>query len=187
MPNQTRPALSPALSPEEFRAWYWLKSELVEFCRSQKLQTGSSKRELEGRILGRLSGKAVVENKALRSKPTTMPAYFTMETVIGRGWRCNPPLGAFFREALGNGFHFNAETRDFIHNGEGKTLAEAAICYQNSVAPGRKKSVIPQQLEYNRHFREYFAQNPGATLEEATAAWWATRNARRNPASVGVP
>ena len=157
MLKPSRPNLLPALSPEEFLAWYWLKSELVKFCRSQKLSTAGSKRDLEARILARLSGKALVEIKALRSKLTTMPAHFTMETVIGKGWRCNPSLGAFFRQALGNGFHFNAETRDFIHNGEGKTLAEAAICYQNSVAPGRKKSVIPQQLEYNRHFREYFA------------------------------
>jgi hypothetical protein len=159
----------------------------MEFCRSQKLSTLGLKCDLEGRILARLSGKAAVELPAAKRKATVMPVHFAMETVIGKGWRCNPALGAFFRQALGNGFHFNAATREFIHNGEGRTIAEAAICYQNSVAPGRKKSIIPAQLEYNRHFREYFAQNPGATREEAIAAWWTRRNARRPRAPLGVP
>ena len=108
-----------------------------------------------------------------------MPREFTLDTVIGTGWRCGPALGRFMRQELGAGFHFNAETRDFIHNGRGRTLAEAAICYQNSVMPGREQPTIPEQLEYNRHFREYFATHPGATRDEAIAAWWVKRCARQ--------
>ena len=85
-----------------------------------------------------------------------MPKDFSLDTVIGEGWRCGPKLGAFLREVVGGGFHFNAETRDFIHNGAGKTLADAAIRYRESVRPGRTKSKIPEQLEYNRQFREFF-------------------------------
>lgn len=100
-----------------------------------------------------------------------------MNTIIGEGWRCGPALGQFFRQELGNGFRFNAAVRDFIHNGSGKTLAEAAQCYRDSTKPGRK-SAIPPQLEYNRHFRDYFAKHPGASREQAIAAWWAKRNKR---------
>ena len=71
--------------------------------------------------------------------------------------------------------------RDFIHHQPGRTLAEAAICYQQSVRPGRKKAAIPEQLEYNRHFREYFQQNPDASRRDAIAAWWVKRGARRDP------
>jgi hypothetical protein len=74
---------------------------------------------------------------------TRMPTHFTMDTIIGEGWRCNPSLGAFFKQNLGPGFHFNAPTRDFIHTKPGKTLADSAICYQTSVRPGEKKPPIP--------------------------------------------
>ena len=109
-----------------------------------------------------------------------MPTHFTLETTIGQGWRCGPALGALFRQTLGNSFHFNAEMRDFIHQQAGRTLRDAALCYQQSVRSGRRTSAIPEQLEYNRHFREYFRENPGASREAAIAAWWVKRAARRD-------
>jgi hypothetical protein len=108
-----------------------------------------------------------------------MPTQFALDTVIGEGWRCGPALGAFFRSVAGKSFHFNAEMRDFIHNGAGKTLSEAVVCYLESMRRGRKKPVIPEQLEYNRHFRAYFEQHPRATRADAIAAWWAKRTQRR--------
>lgn len=179
MPPPSRPDLTDSLTSEDFRAWYWLKEELVAFARKHGISTTGLKREIEARIAAHLDG-AIPSRRAITPKrPGRMPSDFTLDTVIGEGWRCGPALGRFFREQLGNGFHFNAETRDFIHNGSGKTLAEAAICYQNSIMPGRERPAIPEQLQYNRHFREYFATHPGATREQAISAWWEKRGSRR--------
>ena len=90
-----------------------------------------------------------------------------------------PTLSLYFRSVLGNGFHFNAAMRNFIHNGAGHTLAEAAICYLASVQPTSQKRCIPKQLAYNQHFRDFFAAHPGANCEQAVAAWWEKRS-RRN-------
>jgi hypothetical protein len=181
MEKINRPGLRASLPVDEFRAWYWLKEELVGFCRFQRLPTSGSKRELEARIHAFLSGASVARLAAAKRRAGRMPRTFTMETVIGEGWRCGPALGAFFRQVVGKGFHFNADTRAFIHNGAGKTLGDVALCYQNSVRPGRAKSEIPEQLEYNRHFREYFEQHPEATREDAITAWWAKRTTRKRP------
>ena len=145
----------------DFRSWYWLKAELVIFCRILGLSTTGTKLDLEDKIRTYLSG-STLKAAAKRRRAGEMPTAFTPETVIGPGWRCNPVLGAYFRNTLGAGFHFNAVMRQFIHlDGVGRTLADAAICYRVSTMPGSPKSLIPPQLKYNQHFREFFSAHPG--------------------------
>jgi len=106
-----------------------------------------------------------------------MPERFTLSSRIGEGWRCSQALREFFREHTGASFRFNAALRDFIHDGAGRTLAEALAHYESSLtAPAPE---IGEQFEYNRHTREFFAANPGATREQAIDAWWKKRGARR--------
>ena len=45
-----RPELSGDISAEVFRNYYYLKEELVKFCRKYGLQTTGSKQELTDRI-----------------------------------------------------------------------------------------------------------------------------------------
>jgi hypothetical protein len=176
-----RPPLSASLTAQDFASWYWLKEELVAFCREHEISPSGSKLQLQSRITDYLGGKHPIKRPTLQRSATRMPAIFTMDTIIGEGWRCNPSLGAFFRKTLGPGFHFNAPTRDFIHHKAGKTLADAAICYQTSVRPGKKKTPIPQQLEYNQHFRDFFRDNPGSSRQQAIDAWWIKRGKRKDP------
>ena len=174
-----RPSLTPATSTEEFRAWYWLKEELVAFCRAHDLSSAGLKREIEARICAYLSGNEDRRPRVQPRRDGVMPQEFTPQTVIGKGWRCSPALGAFFRSVVGRSFRFNGPMRAFIHAAEGSTLADAAIVYQNSVRPGAPKRPIAEQLEYNRHFREFFRDHPGASRDAAIAAWWIKRSSRR--------
>ena len=175
-----RPALNAQLSADEFRHWYWLKEELVVFCRLQGLSTSGLKREIEGRVAACLAEGRVPSRprggEVVARRTGKMPERFSMHSVIGEGWRCGPALGKFLRSELGDGFRFNAEVREFIHHGVGRPLGEVAAVYRESA--GRRRA-IPEQLEYNRHFREYFHANPGATREAAIAAWWKKRGKRR--------
>jgi SAP domain-containing new25/Domain of unknown function (DUF6434) len=176
--TETRPNRAHPLTLSEFAGWYWLKEELVVICRMYSLSTVGSKLELEDRIRRYLSGVAPVPALTRRSTGK-MPAAFTEKSVIGKGWRCNPALGAYLREVCGKGFRFNAAMRDFIHNGEGRTLAEAVICCRASIQPSAPKPPIARQLEYNQHFRDFFASQSGATRRQAIDAWWEKRS-RRN-------
>ena len=168
-----RPPLDLNISTEDFQAFYWLKEELLAFCRTQGLPTSGSKQALSERIVYFLNTGSVPAPKPAAKQRTSarMPETFTRETVISPGWRCSQTLRTFFLQEVGPQFHFNGVMRDFIKEGEGRTLGEAIAAWEaDRSAPKAEKEIAPQ-FEYNRHFREYFKTHPGATREEAIAAW----------------
>jgi hypothetical protein len=95
----------------------------------------------------------------------------------GEGWRCSQALRQFFQRHCGPSFRFNGPLREFIHNGAGRTLADALAHYEQSRRAGPR--TIDPQFEYNRHTREFFAENPGATRQQAIDVWWEKRGARK--------
>jgi hypothetical protein len=174
-----RPEITQISSAEEFLRWYWLKEELILFCRQRKLSTVGQKPEIAARIVAYLNGDALPASTK-KSARGEMPSTFTKDTVIGTGWRYNPSLGKFFRDQCGSTFRFNAAMRTFIHNGSGKTLSQAIQCYRESVTKNAPKQEIIPQNEYNRHSREYSEQNPKASRQEILAAWWNKRSRPKN-------
>jgi len=169
-----RPALSKALAAAEFKSWYWLKSELQAFCRSQGIGTGGSKEELTARIVAHLSSEVQRPTRRVkRVAATQMPAEFAIETVIGDGWRFTRALRRFFEFHIGKSFRFNEPLRTFIKTGAGHTLGEALALYRKSLAVGPRP--IAKQFEYNSHMREYRRLNPKSTHAEAVSAWWVKR------------
>jgi hypothetical protein len=170
----SRPTLNSTLSTEEFLRWYWLKSELLQFCRKASLQTTGSKPELTARIAIFLAGETPERSVELR-RNAVMPSGFSLNTIIEEGWRCSPALGAFFRKEAGKGFRFNLATRNFIHTKAGYTLEDAVNCYKHSVQPGATKQPIIPQNQYNQHTRDYYQANPKATRTEVINAWKSRR------------
>ncbi|MBN1887932.1 MAG: hypothetical protein JW850_08065 [Thermoflexales bacterium] len=172
----TRPKLTEHTTVDDFVSFYWLKEELVGFCREHGLSTVGSKQNLSIRIRQFLeTGQPSVETSHKYATRTArradMPHTFTRQSVIGPGWRCSQELRAFFEQEIGALFHFDEVMRDFIHHGVGKTLHEAIVAWEaDRRNPERKKEIAPQ-FEYNRHIREYFSLHPGATLAEAIQAW----------------
>jgi len=176
----TRPTEIEGLSGDDFVAYYWLKAELVAFCRASGLSTSGSKQQLTERIKLFLdTGKIARPKRTLRSsKSAAMPATISRETVIGSGWRCNQALRSFFEAEIGPLFHFNQFMRDFIKQyGVGQTLQAAIDGWHLSK---QERSKIAPQFEYNRHFREYFANNPNATRDDAIRAWNEKKGQRKS-------
>ena len=170
-----RPLLTRRLSATEFARWYWLKTELVAFCHELRISGVGSKPEINARISASLAGASAPARTPRRARGE-MPVAFRTDTFIGAGWSCNPALGAFFRAQCGNAFRFNAAVRAFIHTQEGQPLSAAIDCYRASVAPGAPRQALAAQLEYNRHTRDYYRNNPGATPGEVVAAWRVRRS-----------
>ena len=170
-----RPELNDALSAAEFGRWYWLKSELVAFCRQRGLSCQGGKQEIARRIEAALSGQATacLQGPRSRAPSAPMPERLEPSTVIGRHWRLSRSLRVYFEGVHGPGFHFNEALRQFLAQGCGRTLAEASEHYRQSLQ--QPKGSIARQFEYNRHTREFFATHPGATRQQAIASWWAKR------------
>jgi hypothetical protein len=165
------PSLHKEISIDDFDRGYWLKRELIEFCRTYKLPTSGSKSELTQRIRRFLQSGEILKPLPRQSRNGRMPETFRRDSVIGSGWRCSQQLRAFFEVEIGAHFHFDATMRDFIKHGEGKTLQEAIDAWHQAQHAPKIETEIAPQFEYNRHIREYFKHHPGATLQDAIAAW----------------
>lgn len=176
--SDLRPDLTPDLAADDFRAFYWLKEELLQFCREQSIGSQGSKQELAERIAHFLE-TGEKKSSVAKSQHRKMPASFTADTIIEVGWRCSEDLRAFFEAEIGSHFHFNQLMRDFIKQEHGKTLREAMQAWQsNHAAP--VKTAIASQFEYNQHTRDYYEKNPDATRAEVIASWKALRAQRRS-------
>ncbi len=177
----SRPILNAQISAADFRAFYWLKSELVVFCQKYGLSTAGSKAAITERIVVYLAtGEMRRTRVKQRARNGKMPAQFSRDTGIGPNWRCSQELRAFFVAEIGPQFHFNGVMRDFIkQDGVGKTLQDAIdACHQEKRKP-RAETEIASQFEYNRHVREFFKENPGKTLQDAIAAWYEKKAKRK--------
>lgn len=168
-----RPKLSSSLSPIEFARWYWLKTELAEFCRANLISAAGSKQELTCRIDSLLKGQLPLATVTSKKRYGAMPKQFELSSIIGTGWRCSQELRAFFESQVGESFHFNETVRDFISNRAGSSLEQVIEHYKKSLNEPRKP--ISEQFEYNRHIRDFHESNPGASRAEAIAAWWSKR------------
>ena len=177
-----RPPLHSNISAEDFQAFYWLKEELLGFCRTHDLPTSGSKQVLTERIIFFLTtGSVPVQKPAVKRRAAAkMPEQFTRDMVIGPGWRCSQALRFFFLQEIGPQFHFNGVMRDFIRDGVGRTLGEAMDAWEADHSQPKIEKEIAPQFEYNRHFREYFKSHHGAIREEAIAAWKVKRAQRKD-------
>ena len=169
MTNQ-RPPFSKSLSADEFLSWYWLKSELVDACRTCGLSRAGQKPDLTLRIAAFLQGNPIPPIKA-RQINQQMPRSFSLSMTIQPGWRCSQDLRKFFMEHCGLTFRFNGVVRDMIFNQPGKTLGEVVDAYNKSLLDPKGSTQIIAQNQFNQFLRDFFNENPKATREKALEEW----------------
>lgn len=180
----SRPPLTPQISVSNFQACYWLKEELVAFCRAVGLSTAGTKQELAARICDYLQQKPITPASRAPKPRGKMPTPLTRATVIDATFRCSQELRRFFEAEIGPNFHFDAFMRDLVKNGQGKTLEQAINAWHAHQQTPKTETEIEAQFEYNRHISQFFKDNPGKTFQDAVAAWKA-KKALRNSGNNG--
>lgn len=167
-----RPMLSNISDKETFQNYYYLKSELVEFCRQNGLPTQGSKAELSDRVAYFLDTGLVLNNSNAKRKVDVNVNEITENTVIEQNIVCSELHRAFFKQKIGNGFSFNVTFQKWLKANAGKTYGEAIQAYYSIVAEKKHcKNTIDKQFEYNTYVRDFFADNQGRTLSEAIVCW----------------
>lgn len=165
--------------PKKIVSQYWLKSELLIFCRKVGLSTAGGKIDLTKRIENfLLTGEINLTKVSSKANKSKMPDHFSKDTIITEGFRCSQSLRAFFEKEIGDSFHFNEIMREFISKKRGLTLGDAIQAYQKSISNPSPRKIAPQ-FEYNQHIRDFFKENPRATLKEAIRAWKKNKALRR--------
>ena len=170
---ESRPALVPGLDSQTFREYYYLKEELVVFCRNNHLPASGGKQELTERIAcfldtGRVQQPAVKRTAAHK----TAVSEITRSSIIENGFVCTEAHRSFFRKEIGNSFSFNVRFQQWLKSNAGKTYADAIAAYSEILRAQRAgKKTIGMQFEYNTYIRGFFADNPGKTLDDAVRCW----------------
>lgn len=166
-----RPDLDINLDSKTFREYYYLKEELVDFCRKHNLQSTGGKLELTDRIAEFLdTGKRNTATHTKRKSPSV--GEITLDTVIESNFVCSEKHRAFYKEHIGKSFSFNVLFQKWLKSNAGKTYRDSIDAYHQILEDKkRQKTTIDRQFEYNTYIRDFFADNKDKTMELAIKCW----------------
>jgi len=183
-----RPKLDKSISPNDFQDFYWLKKELVEFCRTEDLSTSGGKIEITKRIsLYLTTGEKIVQRKKVKEKKTSTFDWYheplNLETKITDNYKNTEHVRTFFEKEIGKGFKFNVVFMKWMKANIGKTLQEA-ITMWHTINKQRKTNSKPKniapQFEYNRYLRDFLADNPELSRATGIQLWNIKKSMRGN-------
>ncbi len=166
-----RPNIDKYLDGNTFRSYYYLKEELVEFCRSNGLPTSGGKIEITDRIAHFLDTGEIISIKR-KAKPKADIKEITEDSLIEPNFICSENHRAFFKKKIGRQFSFPVAFQKWLKSNTGKTYQQAIEAYHQILEDKKKgKTTIDRQFEYNTYIRDFFADNEGKSLEEAIKCW----------------
>lgn len=170
-----RPKLSKDLKPEVFREYYYLKKELVDFCRESGLKVSGGKEELTRRIehFLKTGEDLLISKKSTKRTVVRKLNEITLDTLIEDGFVCSEEHRAFFKGVIGDGFKFNVKFQQYLKKNAGRQYSEAVDAWYRIQEEKKNcsKKDIGKQFEYNTYIRDFFKDNPGSTLKEAIKCW----------------
>ena len=166
-----RPELNMELDAVTFRSFYYLKKELIDFCRENRLPASGSKTELTDRIAHFLDTGKILKCSTGRKKAVTIST-LTEDTAIEPNIVYSEKHRAFFREKIGKSFSFNVPFQKWLKANAGKTYGDAIRAYYRFLEEKKQSQTeIGGQFEYNTYIRDFFADNPGKSLHDAIVCW----------------
>ena len=166
-----RPVLDRELDSQTFRNYYFLKEELVDFCRKNGLPASGGKMEITDRIAHFLdTGERIsVSGKRKMKAPASD---VSLDAEIEPDFVCTEKHRAFFKEHIGTTFSFNVAFQKWLKGNTGKTYKDAITAYYQILEEKKKgKTTIDCQFEYNTYIRDFFEDNHGKSLEDAIKCW----------------
>ena len=166
-----RPKLNKDLNSSTFNDYYYLKEELIDFCKMNKLQATGGKLELTKRITKFLDTGKKTFNTHSNTK-TLMPEVITLDTKIEENFICSEKHREFYKKQIGNTFSFNVLFQKWLKNNFGKTYEDSIKAYYQILEDKKsKKTTIDKQFEYNTYIRDFFDDNKNKKLDQAIKCW----------------
>ena len=183
--NNKRPKLNKDIRIEDFRDFYWLKKELVSFCREVGISSGGGKIEITNRIIEYLKTGKVTKKPAIKkAKLPKATKPITEETIIGIEYRSYKEKKEFLKSVIGKQFHFTIHILDYFKKNTGKKTYGDLIKEWHKERELKKDSnfvkEIAPQFEYNTYIRDFTKDNPNKTRKEAIKYWKIKKALRGN-------
>jgi hypothetical protein len=180
-----RPNLDKNISVKDFNEFYWLKQELIDFCRSIGISTNGGKIEIADRIRHYLSTGNVPKTGTNKFKSISKFNWdneiLTCETIITDNYKNGENVRSFFVREIGSHFAFNVIFMKWVKENVGKNLGDA-ITEWNRISDLKKDknyvSEIDPQFEYNSYMRTFLNDNPELSSKDAMKYWKLKRSHR---------
>ncbi len=100
-----RPALTKNIPLNSFRDYYWLKAELIAFCRDNKLSSSGGKKELQDLIDHYLNtGEKLVPKEKCSKNHLETNNSITLERQIPENYKNDTLHRTFFKTVIGEKF-----------------------------------------------------------------------------------
>jgi hypothetical protein len=183
----SKPTLRPGMSVAEYRAYYWMKDDLVRFARRLGLPTYGYKPELSARIEQRLQGLS--ENVEPPRRQTKVPR--DSDQPLRRdtpviNYKSDEKTRAFFKSQIGPGFHFTYRMNQYRLAHDNLTYGDLVDIWVAERDRRRCRDYRPELAEhgkYNRFIRDFFddERNKGKSLGDAAKSWNSIKNKRGDP------
>lgn len=165
-----RPELNCDMDSKTFKEYYYLKEELIVFCRKNNLQTTGSKEELNERIATFLDTGE--KSCTIHHRKTESTFEITPDTIIEENFICSKKHRVFYDEQIGKNFTFNVTFQKWLKSNAGKTYKDSIDAYYQILEDKKKtKTTIDKQFEYNTYIRDFFFDNQGLSLNDAIRCW----------------
>ena len=166
-----RPLLTKELDSATFKNYYYLKEELMDFCKINNLPTSGSKMDLNERICYFLENGIAMKINTKRKK-TKKITELTLDSLIEENIKCTQVHRRFFEKHIGKSFSFNVAFQKWLKENSGLTYFEACDAYHAIKLNSKsQKTIIDTQFEYNTYIRDFFEDNKGRSLKEAIKCW----------------
>jgi len=186
MKMDNRPTLNNEISTKDFQEFYWLKEELVSYCRAEGLKTTGGKIEISKRIENYLeTGLKNLKQSPKKIKPKSKfdwkKEVLSLETEITDNYKSTENVRKFFQNEIGENFKFNVKFMNWMKSNCGKTLKDAIAEWRqihSEIKDKTKSKIIAPQFEYNTYLRDFLADNPYAKRELGIKLWKIKRSIR---------
>jgi len=158
------------MDSKEFKEFYHLKQELIDFCKREGLPVTGDKNDLNCRIIHYLdTGKVLPASK----KPSKATVKDIQEyDLIGYGVSYSEAHREFFKDRIGDSFKFKVPFQRWLKSNPDKTFGDAVEAYRLIVKDMKSsETVIDKQFEYNAYIRDFFKDNVGMQLKDAIECW----------------
>jgi hypothetical protein len=179
-PTAIRPNIEDCSSAAEFRRWYYLKSELVDFAKTNGIPFNGGKFDIADRIAAVLDFQPLPPAKKRRPKSRFdwANSALSLDTLITDNVSFGPNVRGFFKDQIGSAFVCNSDFMDWMREKDGTTLAEAVAAWE--MLEARKtdpafQTRIRSHNQYNQFTRDILTANPQLSLSEVREIWKAKR------------
>jgi hypothetical protein len=176
----SRPNIEDCSSALEFSRWYYLKSELVDFAKVNKIPFTGAKFDIAARIAAVLDGDPIPINKPRKktSRFDWANSELSHRTLITDNISFGPNVRGFFSKHIGPSFVCNSDFMDWMREHSGSSLSEAFDTWkalEERKADPNFQTRIRSHNQYNQFTRDILAANPALKLADVRQIWKAKR------------